>query len=196
MAVSPLASILWQNPYDGSTELCRLVRTPSGAAFEGLVLVPVGGEPARVDYRIEADERWVARRADLRIRTAGSEAAIELVHEGDRWIVDGRDRDALLGCVDLDLRVTPATNTLPIRRLGLPVGERAEVRAAWVGFPGLEVESLDQSYERLGADSYRYRAGDFEADLLVDDAGLVVRYGDGYWSTRARSSSHTEGDRR
>lgn len=183
-----LGSVLWRNPYDQSTEHCRLFATPSGFALEGLVLAPIEGEPARIEYRVDADERWVAHRAQLRVRSPGAEAEIELVHETDRWIVDGRELGGLDGCVDVDLRVTPATNTLPIRRLGLDVGQRADVRAAWVGFPVLEVEPLDQSYERLSEDTYRYRAGDFEADLLVDDAGLVVRYGEEYWSAVAHSA--------
>jgi uncharacterized protein len=121
------------------------------------------------------------------IESQGSKRAIELEHEGERWTVDGRAREELHRCVDVDLRVTPATNTLPIRRLELDVGQRAGVRAAWVGFPGLEVEPLEQSYERLSEETYRYRAGAFEADLVVDQTGLVIRYGTQYWSAVARA---------
>ena len=35
-------------------------------------------------------------------------------------------------CVDVDLSFTPATNTLPIRRLGLDIGEEAEIHVAWL----------------------------------------------------------------
>src|SRR5712664_99467 len=38
---------------------------------------------------------------------------------------------------DIDLAVTPATNTLPIRRLNLEVGQSQEVTAAWLKFPDL-----------------------------------------------------------
>src|SRR5205814_2718699 len=53
------------------------------------------------------------------------------------------------GCLDVDLGITPSTNTLPIRRLGLAVGQAKEVRAAWIVFPELEVRLLTQTYTRL-----------------------------------------------
>jgi uncharacterized protein len=182
-----VSSVLWQSPDDRSTELCRLVATSSGFALEGLVLVPIEGEPARVEYHVDADRQWIARGAHLVIESPGSIKVIDLAHQGDAWTVDGHPREELDGCVDVDLRVTPATNTLPIRRLELDVGQRAEVRAAWVAFPELEVEPLEQSYERLSEDTYRYRSGAFEADLVVDRAGLVIRYGTQYWSAVARA---------
>ena len=89
------------------------------------------------------------------------------------------------GCEDVDVRVTPATNTLPIRRLELAMHQAVEVRAAWVGLPDLQVASLEQIYERVDERRYRYRSGDFAADLVVDDAGLVLRYGDRLWSALA-----------
>ena len=48
------------------------------------------------------------------------------------------------GCIDLDLSFSPATNLLAIRRLALPVNEIAEVRSAWLTFPDLDLEPLDQ----------------------------------------------------
>ena len=74
--------------------------------------------------------------------------------------------------------MTPATNTLPIRRLaGLATGEAAELRMAWVQFPGLEVLKSAQQYERLAGDRWRFSTGDFSAELLVDPDGLVLDYG-------------------
>ena len=92
---------------------------------------------------------------------------------------------ALDGCRDVDLEISPSTNTLPIRRLQPQVGKTAPARAAWVRFPSLAVEPLDQTYERIGETSWRYRSGDFEAELDVDADGLVVRYGD-LWEAVAK----------
>ena len=46
------------------------------------------------------------------------------------------------GCPDVDLAVTPATSTLPVRRLDLGIGNREAVTAAWIKFPGLELQPL------------------------------------------------------
>ena len=85
---------------------------------------------------------------------------------------------AVAGCVDLDLSFSPATNAIPIRRLALNQGERAEVRAAWLRFPDLSLEELVQTYTRTGESTYHYDSsgGEFVTDIEVDAAGLVVRY--------------------
>jgi hypothetical protein len=85
---------------------------------------------------------------------------------------------AIHGCLDLDLAFSPSTNILPLRRLGLAIGESREMTAAWVRFPDLSVEPLAQRYTRLDERHVRYesRGGSFTADLEIDELGLVVRY--------------------
>ena len=77
-------------------------------------------------------------------------------------------------CVDVDLSFTPATNTLPIRRLGLEIGEEAEIPVVWLVWPELSVQRVLQRYTRLGEDRYRYTQDEFEAELAVDRQGLVI----------------------
>jgi hypothetical protein len=189
MRTSEIASVLWHNSYDTSTELCRLLESAKGFAIEGIVLVPIDGEPGRVDYRVDADREWQTRRADLRMAFGPTVKELTLAADGSgRWLLDGKHQPHLDGCTDVDLRITAATNTLPIRRLALSPNEVVEVRAAWVGFPEIQVQPSDQSYERVGDTTYRFRSGDFEADLEVDQAGLVLRYGDGFWAAQADRS--------
>ncbi len=54
------------------------------------------------------------------------------------------------------------------------------MRAAWVRFPSLDLEVLPQRYARLDERRWRYESarGAFVAELDVDDAGLVARYGE------------------
>jgi hypothetical protein len=75
---------------------------------------------------------------------------------------------------------------LPIRRLDLAVGQAAEVRAAWLRFPGFELEPLAQVYRRVDAGTYRYESGGgpFVADLQVNAAGFVTDY-PGIWQAEA-----------
>ena len=96
------------------------------------------------------------------------------------WRLNDRYCPEVAGCIDIDLNFSPVTNTLPIRRLELKVGEAAPVRAAWVRFPSFALEPLEQSYERLDTNTYRYTSagGRFTARVGVDDHGLVTDYGD------------------
>jgi len=85
------------------------------------------------------------------------------------------------GCDDIDLALTPATNTIAIRRLNLQVGSSQSIIAAWVKSPELTVQSLPQRYTRLGKDTYRYESNTgFSADIAVDDLGLVAAYPGGW----------------
>jgi uncharacterized protein len=178
-----IASVLWHNPHDNSAELCRLLETPGGFALAGTALVPVAHKPARADYRVETDRRWLTMRAHLVLESAGESNELRLDSDGNgHWTLGGTRQPHLDGCLDVDLRLTAATNALPIRRLGPDIGKIVETRAAWVGFPDLVLEPSEQNYERLDEVTYRFRAGDFVADLVVDHHGLVLRYGDGFWT--------------
>ena len=93
------------------------------------------------------------------------------------WRCGGQELPALRGCLDIDLALTPATNTLPIRRLDLGVGSSESVIAAWVKFPELTVEARSQRYNRTAKNTYRYESNTgFSAEIVVDDLGLVVTY--------------------
>ncbi|HEX5502042.1 MAG TPA: putative glycolipid-binding domain-containing protein, partial [Thermomicrobiales bacterium] len=95
---------------------------------------------------------------------------------------DGATPPDLAGCLDVDIRVTPFTNTLPIRRLGLRPGESAELAVAYLALPALAVTRERQRYTCLAAGPdgglYRYESlpGGFRADLSVDADGLVLDY--------------------
>jgi len=74
--------------------------------------------------------------------------------------------------------LTPSTNALAIRRLGLAIGRRAEITCAWVKFPALSIEPSLQRYERLADRDYRYTnvASGFTATVTVDELALPVSY--------------------
>jgi len=90
--------------------------------------------------------------------------------------VDGTPVPALKGCSDVDLGCSPSTNTLPIRRLHLGIGAVHTIQAAWVHFPDPTVQKAAQTYARLDELTYRYASGQFEAELTVDEDGLVTAY--------------------
>jgi len=112
------------------------------------------------------------------------------VRNGGRWWVEGEEDARLRGCTDVDLELSPSTNTIPIRRLNPIVGQESAVTAAWVRFPALTVQPLTQRYTRTGANRYRYVSGAFATDIEVDDVGLVTRY-EGGWIREAETRLET-----
>jgi len=157
---------------------------PDQRELAGTVVGVIEGRPAVVTYRVTCDAAW----RTLAVRTSvdisgppGGEPVRTLdlrVDDQQRWRLGNQEVASVRGCVDVDLGISPVTNTLPIRRLGLAVGDSREVTAAWVRYPDLHLQPLRQRYTRLAEDRYRYESPGFAAELTVDELGIVRRYGD------------------
>jgi uncharacterized protein len=184
--VAPVvAAILWESS-EGGSELCVLEREGGGWRLGGTVLLVAEREPVEVRYSVLVDDAWATRDVEVVVSFPSGDAR-EPVEIGSLW--SGKERPPeYADCVDVDLGFTPATNTLPIRRLRLGVGEKAEVAVAWLRWPELRVERAVQRYDRLAEDRYRYSSGSFAAELTVDEHGLVVEY-EGLWRAVARADS-------
>ena len=178
-----LTSLLWRRNDITSLEHCTLKDRDGQPVLAGTVICALDGEPARCVYEVVCSPDWHTRRVRVDVERGPEAVTLELVADGSgKWWRDGTELLHLRGLIDVDISVTPSTNTLPIRRCNLRPGENAEVTAAWIRLPALSAEPLAQEYTRTGPHSYRYssRGGAFTADLTVDDFGLVVRYGE-YW---------------
>jgi hypothetical protein len=158
-------------------EFCTLSVRDAGLSLVGTVLGAESGQPIRIEYRVLADARGFTTAAHVRELRGFDQRSIVLMRDAKgNWTVDGAGATALRSCTDVDLGCSPSTNTLPIRRLRLDVGASKTINAAWVRFPGLDVVKAAQTYARLDEFTYRYASGSFEAELTVDDAGLVTDY--------------------
>ncbi len=139
------------------------------------------GRPYSFSYHLTWDPRWHVRAVDARLLT-GDRPPLQLRSDGQgHWETrQGKALPALARCVDVDFTASPFTNTLPIRRLGLRVGQSAELRVAYIMVPALETRPANQRYTRLDPTHYRYESGTFLVDLPVDEDGLVLDY-PGFW---------------
>lgn len=137
------------------------------------------GKASKVGYAIVCDAQWRMKNVQVSLMSEGKTSSLELRTNNQKHWWTGQKKVAMLrGYTDIDLGVTPATNTLPLQRLQLAEGQSAEVTAAWVRFPGLELQPLVQKYTRLGRTTYLYesRGGSYQSQLEVDEYGLVVNY--------------------
>ena len=156
---------------------------PPSAGAEGDTAAVEGGDAWVVRYAIELDDGWITRSARVTGRSGSGRHDVELETDGQgRWRIGGLPAAHLDGCRDVDLESSCLTNALPVRRLGLEVGQAADAPAAYVRAADLSVERLEQRYTRLedldGGQRYRYEAPafDFKCELAYDRAGLVLAY--------------------
>jgi hypothetical protein len=181
-------STTWPAP-----DQCALSEISYGWELDGQAQAIVNGFPVEVKYTVRVDREWETRLVKVMQVDYGFVPGFSSTKrctlkrdEFGRWTAtSGNDKLRLSDIsflTDIDIQVTPATNTLPIRRLNLAVGESADVTAAWFRIPEFRVEPLRQRYTRTAEDTYLYESldHDFTATLTVDDLGLVVNYDPGW----------------
>jgi hypothetical protein len=154
-----------------------------GVRLEGQIAVIEEGEACGVRYSLHLDGDWTTRSARVVARSSWGEheRVIERTQSGSP-AVDGKPAPQLEGLVDVDLEGSAVTNALPVNRMRLGVGERADAPAAYVRLPDLRVARLDQTYRRIDDEGertrYEYEAPEFDTRcvLAYDAFGLVLDY--------------------
>jgi hypothetical protein len=177
----------WDTP---GLEHLRLVQYEGGILADGVIIGVEEGRPFRVRYTIQCDRRWCVREVRLDLLD-DTNRRLDLMSDGDGHWTDGAGEPllGLVGCFDIDIAITPFTNTLPIRRLALPPSAAADINVAYIALPNLDGEPSEliaqpqlQRYTCLAANvrSGRYhfesRDSGFSAELPVDADGLVIDY--------------------
>jgi hypothetical protein len=149
---------------------------PAPGRLRGHTSAIEDGRAYAVSYEITLDG-WVTREVRVRADLVDGSRATVLVSDGrGRWMLDGAPAPHLDGLVDVDLEASACTNTLPVHRMSMPVGELVAAPAVYVR-ADLVVRRLDQTYRRLDEHRFAYASeGGFQAVLTYDDAGLVVDY--------------------
>jgi hypothetical protein len=146
---------------------------------EAAILGTIDDELFGARYRILCDGAW--RVTAVEVSQIGEDRWIELSHDGaGNWVDSSQNpMEELKGALDVDISVTPFTNTIPIRRLKLNRGEARELLVVYVQLPGLTLATDRQRYTCLEPGKlYRYESLDseFTRDIEVDADGLVVTY--------------------
>jgi uncharacterized protein len=182
--VDPPDSACWQHQgLRSGFEVVYFEALGTGWRIETTTAGLQDGEAWVVSCDLAVDEQWRTRSANVTARTVSAiwELLIEADGEGHWWIDDAA-ASHLDGCIDLDLESSAMTNALPVRRLGLNVGDHADVPAAYFSLTTTTLNRLGQSYLRVedvdGRQQYAYAAPvfDFECHLVYDNSGLVLDY--------------------
>jgi len=132
-----------------------------------------------IEYKLILNSKWES------ISVESSAVLITDTHhvrlqkqENGHWLVNGEINHELDGCIDTDIPNTPLTNTLPIKRLNLNIGESQIIDVVYLDILFNLVRPVKQRYTRLGQNEYKYEnvPNDFEAVIKVDDQGFVINY--------------------
>lgn len=158
-----------------------LLREGTSVEADGVAVGILKDLAYRINYRVLCDPGWNVQQ--FQVQNMPGSDRLSLKRRGEEWLdEEGRVQTALRGCTEVDIMITPFTNTLPIRRLRLQPGKAAHIAAVYVSVPELNVSRAEQIYTYLqsgpdgGVVRYESRTTGFTADLRVDADQLVTDY--------------------
>ena len=165
-----MREVTWIAEDSSTVERCHLSEEGGSVRVSSVI----EGFEEECAYELEADSKWAFRA--LNIRFGGRTVAV--AYDDDQWRVNGAPRCDLSEAREVDISVSPFSNTLPIRRMQLTVGESVDIVTAYVTLPDLAVTTDPQRYTRVSETEYLYesRDSDFRRTISVDEGGLVIDY--------------------
>jgi hypothetical protein len=174
-------TVCWTPIGNPGFEHLQLRAEDGGYVAKSVVLGVDGETPFRLHYKIKTDHEWRTRKLWVRTVTPFNERELTLRSDGrGNWRNDdGLDLPALRDCVDVDITVTPFTNTLPINRLRLIPEQSVDIHVVYVTAPSLAISTSAQRYSRRRTSEdifFESPAHDFTASLPIDGDGLVLDY--------------------
>ena len=172
-------NVLWTGLEYHSLENCLLTRTAQGLAVGAVIIGLYEQQIYTVDYHLQINLDWQVLTLDLKTQLSGVQESIFLQRdEQGSWQKNGSPMPAWQGCTDLDISLTPFTNSLPINRLQLAVQEGRDIQVVYIDILRQEIRPVHQHYTRRSDFQYKFEnvPNDFEATITVDEFGLVVHY--------------------
>jgi uncharacterized protein len=172
-------NILWTGIEYHSIENCIVTITEGGADIKSSVIGCYNSVIYKLDYQITTNHLWET--TFFMIKSQLNDFTQTTVHHSDgkgNWFENGQHIEKLKGCIDIDISLTPFTNTLPINRLKLSEKPNEQIQVLYVDILGQQTNPVHQKYTRLSHNEYKYEnvPNDFESIISVDDFGLVVKY--------------------
>ncbi|GCE16537.1 putative glycolipid-binding domain-containing protein [Dictyobacter kobayashii] len=164
-------------------ENLHLLQNDKGIFIDSMMVGSHQGQQFRVSYQIQCNQEWKVQTCAIRLLGAHPQEVKLQSDKQGHWVnVDNIPIPELEGCIDVDISVTPFTNTLPIRRLALRPGQSADLLVVYIALPAVEIRPMRQRYTCLEVSTngglYRYESllSGFSAELHVDTQGLVLDY--------------------
>lgn len=172
--------ILWRRLDLPGHDTCRIWQDGGRRGLDGAAVWADPSGPAHLAYLVTCDEGWITRSVRVQGRVGLQEITLS-IHRDDlgNWRAAGEELSEFSGLQDIDLGFTPATNTLPIRRMMQQGQSDAALAAVWLDPADWSLKRLPQTYQRAEG-GWDYTSDGFAARLATDASGFVTDY-PGLW---------------
>jgi len=170
--------IKWKGLKYPSQEDCILKETDNGVEVTSVITGTVGNKTFKLKYRVLANKLWETSLLDLHVISNGNERTLLLEKMKGCWLVNNAVDHRFDACVDIDISLTPFTNTLPIRRLVYNGHVRNKIEVVYIDIIANIIMPVTQYYTKISDSVYLYEneKTTFSAELKTDSHGLVIAY--------------------
>lgn len=171
--------IHWKSEYYHTSEHCRLSRLADRLEIQSHITGRYENTDIDLRYTLLTDLQWQVRSFTVNSRLN----AVTTIITGAKtntgsWLINGRPDPALDTCIDIDISLTPFTNSLPINRLSFIFGQPQQINVVYINILAGQVLHKQQQYTFLSPARYHFATipNDFEAVITTDANGLVTDY--------------------
>ena len=106
-------NILWTGREYYSLENCLVHSTEQRAEINSVIIGTYQSKIYRVEYQIKTNENWETVFFELKSRHSNNTEHLKITSDGKgNWFSNNKKVDEYSGCVDIDIPLTPFTNTL------------------------------------------------------------------------------------
>lgn len=185
-------NILWSGIEYYSLENCVIDVKDNGVHIDSVIVGLYEKKIYRVEYKLTLNAHWEVYHCTVKSQHDDKTEELELIKEQHLWIMNGKYHHDFSGCFDVDIPLTPFTNSLPINRLQLNQDEEKEIDVIYIDILNHEIRRVKQKYIRVSEKSYHYEniPNDFEAEITVDKEGFVIDYPQLFKRTAKLSSNY------
>ncbi len=172
-------NILWKGQAYKSLENCHLLTGKNGTEINAVIIGLYHNIIFKVEYFIKTNKQWETIFFEIKSNLNSRVQLLSYKSDGKgNWITNGKHCEQFNGCIDIDISVTPLTNSLPVNRLHLLKNESKKINVFYIDIFKQQLSAVQQYYTRLSEFKYKYEnvPNDFEAVITVDELGLLTNY--------------------
>ncbi len=168
----------WKSAFYHSKEVCSIEILPKGNVIQSVITGKYNRVDYTVSYTIQTSTDWKVVGFNLQYSLGEKNHTIHALHQPKGWLINQQLHKEFQNCIDIDITLTPFTNTLPINRLKLPLNKSQQIEVLYVDVLNNDIRVAKQQYTKKSLTEYNFQnvPNDFEADIAVDKEGFVVHY--------------------
>ncbi len=174
-------TLVWKRDYENThtIEVLQCKNENNWFDVKSIVSGILNGKPVVIEYFVRIDENWKVKTVKIHSLITKDKSIVFKSGSGERWYDETNNEiPELRGCIDIDISLTPFTNTLPIKRLGDSLVNRTRINVLYLNLTDWKFEKVEQYYTKVSNNLYRYEGvfRNFVAELPIDNFGFVTSY--------------------